>query len=319
MNKFVFKEEAPKHWNGLCLSLGDMFNNVEWQYVLSQGFGSKTLYGWDADNSIGITITVFKTGPFRIGYLGFPVGGMIGSDIINNNMLDALKETCSAYGIHIIRVPISSFADSAYYNHPVKTTMETVIENLQKWRSESLSHNLQRSIRKAQHSPLKIMDASESSQGQILYRLYHKTILMHGGNLRYTGKYFSALIDLALSKNNLRCILAIADGEIAGFLVVACHGSTAYDMHCCIDRKFKKYAPSDLLTDYSITWAREEGMERYNLMASPRHQKSLIKYKEKWGGITKEQKVYELDLKPLQAVIIRSSINVYQRVSRLMS
>lgn len=61
---------------------------------------------------------------------------------------------------------------------------------------------------------------------------------------------------------------------------------------------YRQYSPSDLQFNEAIQSAREDGYERFNLMSSPIDQPSLVKYKEKWGGETRQHKLYTLPLRP---------------------
>jgi len=317
MKAISFKENPPPHWNELCSQSGDFFNTPQWHAVLSRGFGSKTLYGWDESTSTGLTVTIFKAGPFRIGYLAFPVGGGIAGEAISPHTIEAVRNSDLSKAIHVLRLPASAFIQKEVLPCPSQATMETAIESLQEWDFSGLGHNLQKAVKKAGRSPLEIVDAVDPSQGRDLFQLYKGTVHRHGGNMRYTEKYFQALIELSRAHSNLRCLLAIAGGEIAGFLAVALHQNTAYDLHCCISLRFRRYNPSDFMTSFSISWARGEGMEHYNMMSSPLKQTSLVAYKEKWGGATKEQQTYELALRPVQAAIFHASAKIYQRAGKL--
>lgn len=315
MKRLVFTEAPPEKWAQWCKDTGGIFNSPRWQVVLEKGFGAATLYGWNEELSTGFTVTVFKAGPFRIGYIGFPAGLTAGRYRLDNEMISLLKVTDYPVKIHLLRIPTTVPEDNVDLDITFEVTLETVIEDLQAWQHEGLSPNLKRSIRRGRSSTVTIVDASEASQGEALYRFYRETILRRGGNLRYTENYFRALIDYSLHNKDLRCILALADEAIAGFLVVACHNETAFDLHCCINMEYKKYAVSDLLTDNSITWARGEGMKRYSFMASPAVQKSLVEYKEKWGGRTQEQQTYELALRPLQSTMFNIAAKLIQKMS----
>ena len=82
MSDYVFTLTPPQYWDSLCLESDDLFNRVEWHNVLSRGFGCETIYGWDRENRSGMSITIFKAGPFKVGYIGFPVGGMLGKELL---------------------------------------------------------------------------------------------------------------------------------------------------------------------------------------------------------------------------------------------
>jgi lipid II:glycine glycyltransferase (peptidoglycan interpeptide bridge formation enzyme) len=61
-----------------------------------------------------------------------------------------------------------------------------------------------------------------------------------------------------------------------------------------------------------INWAIQNECKTFNFMTSSPDQRSLVKYKEKWGGITKEHITYELHLNKLTA-------KFFVTVSRLLS
>jgi hypothetical protein len=318
MKVILFTENPPSHWSELCSQNGDIFNAPEWHAVLSKGFGSKTLYGWDESNSTGLTITIFKAGPFRIGYLAFPVGGGIPGEAISPHIIEVMRSSDLNKTIHLLRIPASAFVQKEVLSCPSQSTLETAIEGLQGWDLTALSHNLQKAVKRAGRSPLKIVDAVNSSQGSVLFQLYKDTVKRHGGNMRYTEKYFQTLIELSKTHSGLRCVLAMSGGDIVGFLAVALHHDTAYDLHCCMNLSFRRDNPSDLLTSYAISWAKGEGMERYNLGSSPLQQASLVAYKEKWGGVTRELKTYELALRPLQASMFNTSAKLYESARKAL-
>lgn len=312
----VFTDKPPLHWNELCRNHGDLFNTPEWHKVLFEGFGSRSLYGWDEASSTGVSITVFKAGPFRIGYLGFPVGGAVGNRTISPDMIEALKKTEFPNTIHCLRIPVSAFASNIDLPLPFQMVPETTIENLQEWRSETDS-KLYRDIKKARQSLLRMADATDPLQGGTIFSLYRDTVGRQRGNMRYTLNYFTELINLAKTNSRLRCLLAIKDDIVAGFLVVACHHRSAYYLHAGTQESFKQLCPSDLLLYEAITWAKEQGMECFNMMASPANQPSLVRYKEKWGGVTRQQSTYELTLRPINTTAFKASARLYRGISSI--
>lgn len=313
MNKLVFTQEPPPHWNELCSRHGDLFNTPEWHRVLSDGFGSETLYGWDVAASTGLSITVFKAGPFRIGYLGFPVGGTIGNGAITSAILADLKSAHFPTKLHCIRMPMSVFGSYADLPLPSHTTPETAIECLQAWNPEELK-KVRRIINKKERSHLRITEASESLQGAFIFHLYRETIDRHQGSMRYTEGYFQALVDFSAKHPGLRCLVATLDTLIVGFLVIACQGKVAYYLHGGINHDFKRYYPSDMLFLEAISWAKKQGMEQFNMMASPLNQKSLVRYKEKWGGVTRPQQTYELALSPFMGALFSE---IYKKIDHV--
>lgn len=313
MNRFVFSDEAPKQWGELCSNSGDFFNTTEWQGLLTRGFSSKTCYGLNEETGAAFTITLFKAGPFNVGYVGFPVGGTVGDDPMTSDMIKLLKKALFPFSIHCLRLPVSSFVTNSALMLPARTTRETAICNLKDWNPEA-SSKLRRIINKKK-SQLDIIDASDLSQGKTLFKLYHATVKRHHGSMRYNEKYFKELIKLSIKDSRLRCLLAKIDNNIIGFIVVACHCENAYYMHGGMDYRFRQFYPSDILFMNAILWAKQKDMVSFNMMASPENQQSLVSYKEKWGGITKDQKIYELDLSVFKAKMFRVVEKIHNLVS----
>lgn len=120
-------------------------------------------------------------------------------------------------------------------------------------------------------------------------------------------------------RSNLRCLLAFLNEKIIGFVVVGCHGETAYYLHGAMDPTFRKHCTSDRLLFEAIVWAKEKGMNCFNLMSSPSSQPTLIRYKEKWGGVTRGHKVYELPIKPLTVQAFKGSMWCYTHFNKLFT
>ena len=319
MVHLIFRASPPEDWSSICAKNNDLFNTVEWQEVLSKGFGSRPLYGCDPNNGTKLTITVFKAGPFRIGYLGFPVGGCLegsgfGIDVANEFTSPRYPTT-----IHAIRFPVGAFIRAKEFDVPLVTDLpETAILDLQAWEPEKVK-KLRRDINKAMRSRLFLKDAIDLKDGDSIFDLYRETVHANKGGMRYSLEYFRALVDYSRKNPNLRCLLALLEDEIVGFEVVACHAKTAYSLHGGTNPEFRHNATSDLLTHEAISWAKSRGMESYNLMASPLDRPSLVKYKEKWGAVTRQQRTYELALKPLQTRVFNGVAFLHGKISSLIN
>jgi lipid II:glycine glycyltransferase (peptidoglycan interpeptide bridge formation enzyme) len=144
-------------------------------------------------------------------------------------------------------------------------------------------------------------------------------VTRHQGTLRYNASYFRGLIQLAKEDWRLRCLLAVYDEHIIGFLVIALAGSTAYYLHGATDMTCQHYRPADLLFHEAITWAKDTGIQSFNMMASPRRQKSLIRYKEKWGCTSKPQYTYDLIISSIHARMFNLILNAHASINSLIS
>lgn len=310
MKQWISSETIPEDWEQRCLKYNSLFHSPSWQHVLQLGFGNQTLYIWNETSNASLTATIFKTGPFRIAYVGFPVGGLVDGSAFQKAQIDDLKQACLQ--VHLLRFPTSSLTP-AHLDLSCQCAPETAISDLAGWRIEGLS-NIRRNVNKAQNSGLVIQDLSDAHDHTILYQLYKETVLSHGGSLRYTKAYFKALLYLSTNESRLRCIGAFKDGRIVGFLVSALHNTTGYYLHGASEPAFRCYRISDLLMYEAIRWAQNQNMACFNLMASPPGQPGLIRFKEKFGAETRIQSTYELVLNPLYANSFKMILNLQKKV-----
>ena len=296
MTDFLFSKTRPDHWENLCDESGALFSSVAWLELLERSFKCRTIYV--GNDTQGFSVSVFRGGPFNIGYLGFPVGGGVGKTSTESTIGDILK-AAKVRGMPIcVRIPVSAFGQSLQLNHPFQSNPETVIENLQEWNPGLVSKNLRRDLKKAVRSGLLVDQASDPAVGASLYDIYSQTVKRRGGSLRYSENYFRELIKLSRLQSRLRVLVAAKNNAVAGFLVLARHGDTAYFLHGGAAPAFLKNSPSDLLINNAIHYAQQMGSQHFSLMASPLNQPSLVKYKEKWGGVTRDLKTYTVVLSP---------------------
>lgn len=296
MTGFDFSALQPTSWDTLGHESSALFSTAPWQHVLEQSFGCRTIYA--LGESGGFAISAFRAGPFRIGYLGFPIGAGIGVSPSLTGLADALR-TCRLQGMPVcLRIPVSAFGPQQTLDLPYQANPETAIEDLQNWQLESISKNLRRDIKKAQRSELAVSEVTDPRAADSIYAMYSGTVKRHGGSLRYNADYFQKLIKLSIVQPLLRVFVATRGSDTAGFLVMARHGTTSHYLHGGADPAYRKSSPSDLLLNHAIHAARLDGSETFSLMASPSDQLSLVRYKEKWGGVTRELRTYTLVLRP---------------------
>lgn len=287
--------QPPAHWDAVCAASDAFFGSRAWLELLQHSFGCRTVYAAGSDS--GLAVSVFRGGPFEIGYLGFPAGGCVGHIVDLQTTMSILRSIDRDLQPVCVRLPIVVDESRSAGDLQRQVNPETVIEDLMNWSLASGKRVLKRNVRKAQNSGLVVEHPDDPDVGTLLYELYAATVRRNRGSLRYTDTYFRSLVKLAASDDKLDVMTATHDGEIGGFLVVARHGSTSYYLHGGTDERFRRESPSDLLFDYAIHRARDAGSKRFNFMSSPRNQPSLVRYKEKWGGKTRDLLTLTLPLR----------------------
>ena len=274
-----------------------LFHGEAWTALLESSFNARTQYIWDDTTACGGAVTSFPAGPFRLGFLGFPIGGLVGGDAPDAALIDRWQAQRSELLPVAVRIPVSGFVRAEPLAYPYESTPETAIVDLPSWTLAETSGNHRRDVNKALRSELEVVDARHEDQGDELFGIYADTLKRHSGGLRYNAAYFRGLVSLARANSQVRVMLAQRQGDTAGFVVVARHGSTAFYLHGGIVLQYRREQPSALLLHEAIQWARDIGCESFNLMSSPAGQQSLVWYKEKWGAETREHRTYSMPLK----------------------
>jgi hypothetical protein len=313
MSSVTISSEPPTDWAAACAEEGLLFHSGDWISLLDSAFNVRTQYIWDEATACGGAVSSFAAGPFKLGYLGFPYGGLVGGAGLNDEILQSWREQLSGLLPMAIRIPASAFAESVDLKLPFESTPETAIVDLPSWTLAATSGNHRRDIKKAIRSGLEILDADLADDGVEIFKIYHDTVKRHRGGLRYNETYFRDLVALAQSNPHVRVTVARLEKKMAGFTVVIRHGSVACYLHGGIDLNYRAYQPSALLLNEAIEWAKGRGCQCFNLMSSPVSQQSLVWYKEKWGAETREHRSFTL--------VLRSSYQLFriaERLSRLL-
>ncbi|ETX01967.1 MAG: hypothetical protein ETSY1_05295 [Candidatus Entotheonella factor] len=283
---------------------------------MQDSFDTQTVYVWDKQNMMGFAISVFRAGPFRIGYAGFPVGGGLNGFDFTCETIEALQHCKQSLKIDLLKIPSSNFHSNTDLPLPSEKTYESAIEGLEDWKLSQISSSLKRNIKDARRMGVQIIDASTPTHGLAIYDLYHKTLQRHGGSLRYSKLYFQNLVQLSCKQDNIRCLLATVNQDIIGFLCLVLSENIAYYLHAGMDTDWSKHRPSQLLIHDAITWSQQESYKTFNFMSSPYNQYQLVKYKERWGSSTKYHLTYTLSLNKVKGSLFNISRYSYDFISR---
>lgn len=259
------------------------FHSPEWFTVLQQGFGVHKIIV--SSEEVPVAFAIFRVGPFRLAYANFPIG-LVTIEELNTTIKSDTIQLLRERGIHILnfttRYEITSCSKIENISLP-----ETVIENLVNWEESRLPSDMRYKLRRSKREGLRIRKA-HTGDYKSLHKIYIDTVDRHQGQVRYSLKYFQALTTLAEDNENLDCRVALAadSDNPCGFIVVAHDGEIAYYLHGGYDLRYARLRSGYGLMSLAIAYARDKGCKTFNLMASPVDQPDLVKFKEKWGGVT---------------------------------
>ena len=313
MNGVSISSAPPANWSTMCAADKLLFHSAAWLKLLESSFNVQTQYIWDDGTQCGGAVSSFSAGPFQLGYLGFPFGGVVGNERIADEMLRCWQDHRSEMQPMAIRVPISAFGEPADLNLEYESTPETAIVDLPSWTLDVTSGNHRRDVRKAMRSDLEVADANSAADGVEIFKIYSDTVKRRRGALRYSEAYFVNLIKLAQLSPHIRVLLARWASTIAGFTVVVRHGPVGFYLHGGTHLAYRQYQPSAVLLYEAIQWSQSLDCSCFNLMSSPADQQSLVWYKEKWGGETREHRTYTLPLRSSYGIF-----RVAERIHRLV-
>lgn len=299
MTALSISQTPPDNWKTFCQTDDALFHSQAWQDLLEKAFKSQTCYGRNMSADYGMAVSTFPAGPFKIGYLGFPVGGILGKHKLDPGVINEWMLSKSFFNCHCLRIPVSAFEDTEDLALPYKSNPETAIPDLQNWDINQVSKKLRRDIKKVQRGNLTITDALSPADGSDMYSIYKSTVKRHSGSLRYNEEYFSSTVNLSGTHPGLRCMIARSGDRLAGFAIIARHKQTTYYLHGGTAFSLRHLSPSDLLLHEAILWAQKNGSDQFNLMTSLNDQPSLVRYKEKWGAITRPHRTYTLRMQPV--------------------
>lgn len=307
--------ECPKDWHKTDTPL---FSSELWGDVLSKSFNTKNIYMTVNQNS-RIMMPVFKVGPFRVGYLGFPLWYGEDASLMMEEFFQALIRHQYPTRIDLIKIAVSGFCQNMLNIEPESTSPETEIIDISNWQIELLPYRVRRDIKYALKQNMIVKTSNEIEYNEKIYLLYKKTVSRNRGAVKYNSQYFSELFSTSKKSNDIYFVCALIEEQIIGFNVFLRHGQTAFALHGAIDVEFKRKRISDLLVYKGILWAKDQKVKKFNLGCSPVNQQSLIRFKEKWQAKTKKLKNYEVRINPLRAFAFKALLNLYSLISPFLN
>ena len=284
-------------------SLG-LFASPAWCGVLQRSFGARTLVLERDTAAADVVISVIPVGPFRIGYVNFPWVDVTGGARLDVEETRALLEQLRAAGVDELNAPDTWLSVPASTRARRQRIEETRIEDLASW-SLAAAPKLRRVASLAARGAAEIVPCTASDHAGFAFDLYRATVARHGVAAKYPPRYFGEVLRSAESgTSRLRARCANVAGAPAAFLITGEHDGVTYYLHGGMRRDASAAHPMDALFLESITHARDSGCRAYDFMASPKDQPNLIRFKEKWGGVTRARDLVSVALRPVRATLL---------------
>lgn len=116
------------------------------------------------------------------------------------------------------------------------------------------------------------------------FELAVKTGQRHGSKPRYPKRFFAELLKLSADENRMLWLAVFAENKMIGSRICFIDHRRLLTWQYYSDKKYSSLKPGYLLLDYIIDYAIDRDIETIDLGGTPADAKSLIEYKERWGG-----------------------------------
>jgi ribosomal protein S18 acetylase RimI-like enzyme len=270
-------EVATREW---AAANGRFFSSRAWADVIA-GLGCDSTQAWNESRGFGVLVPVFRRVGLRVGFLGFPV-------FRDGQWLDDDAAVALANQLRLDILRINHASPGTSNGHAGLRQPDAWICDLRSW-TETSEKRRARDVAFAKRATQDLdFAAAEVDPGQ-MHRLYAETVRGHGGKLRYTEEYFRRLVAASGPDQPLQVFHGhAASGELLGFAVLAADGDTGHYLHAAIALQARSLGLSDRLLSHLLAAAKQRGLRQFNLMASPREQVGLLKFKRKWADSESE-------------------------------
>lgn len=278
MTDWIYSSAAAERAREWARASGSLFSSPEWAAVIA-GLGCHSLHAWNESKSEGLMVSVFRRGPLRVGFLGFPIAPPLFSSQPEASVDTAATELALQIRLHVVRTNIEVAAGAeagAGLQQP-----DAWIDDLAAW-SEGASKRRAKDLAFARRATRSLQFHDQGCDPSALHELYVAVVRANGGNVRYTLGYFNQLV--AAAGDRLRVLHATdAGGRLMGAAVLAMDGDTGYYLHSAVAPVARGLGTTDVLLSRLVEVARNRGMRRFGLMASPVGQTGLLRFKAKWS------------------------------------
>lgn len=285
-------EKEWKEYNDYVCSHPEctIYNTVEWKNVLEATFNIKPYYLVNkVNNRIVATLSLFKTGTvFSIKLQGIPLSfnapPLCDDTDYLHEMEDWLLRNRKKTRLEIRDI----YKNNLYqYLKPVGINTETIID-LTKTADEIFSDytsSNRRSIRRAMKSPLEIKQINVEDLPDF-YALMVDTRHRQGAPV-YPILFFYNMIYF-LRENNLSLYGIYNENILVASILLFFYGNRALYAYGCSSSnpKFLNMRPNNYLLHHAIMQSKAMGKSIFSFGSTPIEHKSLLKFKQGFGGKT---------------------------------
>lgn len=291
-------ESPGQEWDEFASRYTDLiFYQSIWSEVLKRGLGGKPLYFYLKDHGeivAGLPGIFLNLKIIKVLYASIPYGNFIGEKRYFPFFLELIKKELPNWGIDQIRITECPFFES-YRGFEEFTPLLTkcTLLNLEQFKKKDIRENfrgdIKRAIKKAEKVGLYIKKGESHEELRNFYRLYLSSMERNQAIAKYPFRWFCVLYELLVKKNQAEIIFALKPPEIyiAGVFLIISSSSLHY-LHNGSERSYWGDRPNDFIIHYIIQEGIKKNKSILDFMGSDPMDFSLIRFKEKWGGDSKD-------------------------------
>jgi len=304
-------ESPGKEWDEFALQYTDLiFYQSIWSEVLKKGLGGQPLYFCLREGEkivAGLPGILLHFKIFKILYASIPYGHLIGEKSYYSVFLELLEKEFRKRGIDQVRLTESPFCESyapeSFNPIPAKCTLLDLRGHEKKNIWEGYRGEVRRAIRKAQKHGFSVRRAEKRNEMEIFYQLYHFSMERNRAVAKYPRRWFDTLFEILIQQKKADVFFAIKDDQYAAGVVLVHSKSSIHYLHNGSSKAYLENRPNDLIVDYIIHQAVEEGKMTLDFMGSDPNDLSLLRFKEKWGSHSMDLRTYVKDYRPFRSKI----------------
>jgi serine/alanine adding enzyme len=304
-------ESPGREWDEFASRYTDLiFYQSLWSRVLKEGLGGQPLYFYLKERReivAGLPGVLLNFRVVKILYASIPYGHLIGERSYYSTFLELLENEYRRRGIDQVRLAESPFSESYSPDSFKPIFAKCTLLDLRGYDKEKVwrghKKNIRRDVRKAQRSRITIHREESREDITVFYKLYLTSMERNRAMARYPFRWFEAVYEEMVEKGLGAFLFAELEHEaIAGAVLIKSSTSTHY-FHNGSKYEFLKFCPNELLIHSALEEAIEKGNSFFDFMGSDPNDLSLLQFKEKWGGQSKDVCTYVRDYHPFRCKI----------------
>ena len=315
---FEVCENPGRAWDAFVACYTDLpFYSSAWLRVLEQGLGGRPccLYLKDASGILGgVPGVALGYYGIRLFYSAIPYGGYLGDLELFHRFMNDFVERTKRYDM-VYLLPYSPGDDLPYRdyfvaNGEVATRIELQGRQLKALQS-CFEPSVRQSINKGAKLGLEVTCGLDRESFLVAHRLYLQTMRRNRAIARYPEKWFVALHDVLALDGKSSVYLVHHGGMPISATVVIESSAGSHLLHSGSSEKHLHLRAKDLVVCKIIEDSVSAGKQYVDFMPSDPTDTALIRWKEKFGGVTVRLNKYSRINSPGKYFLWQSAKKIY--------